>query len=288
MKKLPILAVALAPFMAMAEPDSNPQGSQQSSEKANSQAKVEKQKLQQATPVTAILDKEVFSEQGEEVGNLEDIVITSDGKVKNFVVNVDMQHDDESQQGGQQSDRQASRQQAEQLSSERDIQQPSETELTQASGPDDGSQSQSSEPVEQQVSIEPQAVQYDSQNKRVTVGMQDLQQAGKRVYEEARAQDEMKLSEVVGMDVSLQDKQSYGEVEDVMLSKDNSEVVALVVDNWEGLEKSRRALPMQDAQIDVESGEVSYKYNVSDVQQLPEFNLDNYKDDGWDMTDWTD
>lgn len=272
MNKLPILAFALAPFVAMASPtDSDKRQAHDKSQKQGqmqSQAKVDKQKLQQATPVTALLDEEVFSQQDEEIGNVEDVVISQDGKVKNFIVDADLQNMNVSDSGQQDE---------------------TESEWQQAEGTAErtADRAQTSLPEQGEMSVQPRDVKYDSKEGRVTISTEKLQ-AAQTDTSESGASDELRLSDVVGMEVNLQDDDSFGRVEDVMLSQDNSEVVALVVDNWDGLEKHRRALPIEQAQFNSEEEDITMSLSVADVEPLPDFNLDNYTDEGWDLANWID
>lgn len=268
MNKLPILAFALAPFVAMASPMEGEQDKEQAQSQSQGQLKVDKQKLQQATPVTALMDEEVFSEDGREIGNVDDVTISRDGKVKNFVVDTDMQNMDASA-----------------LDSERDAQ--SEFEQAEDTTERTAQSAETSLPGEGKMSAQPQDVKYDPKQDRVTVSMNKLQAADTSEYD-TESSEQMRLSDVVGMEVNLQDEDSFGRVEDVMLSKDNTEVVALVVDNWDGLEKHRRALPIEQAQFNAEEEEITLSLSLADVEPLPDFNLDNYTDEGWDLANWVD
>lgn len=65
-----------------------------------------------------------------------------------------------------------------------------------------------------------------------------------------------------------------------MLSRDGSKIVAVVVDNRDGLDKPRRALPFEGAIVSYEEEEITFPYTEEQMDGVPEFNLDAY-DDGW-------
>lgn len=287
MNKLPILAFALAPFVAMANPMEGEKNKEQVKSQGVSQVKVDKEKLQQATPVTAMMDEEVFSEDGREIGNVDDVIISRDGKVKNFIVDTDLQN---MEIGDSQAERQDERRTERETGSEFEQ---AEAEFEEA-GEDTERMAErtaqggeTSLPGQGEMSVDPKDVKYDPNEGRVIVSMDKLKAADTRVYESGERGD-MRLSEVVGMEVNLQDEDSFGRVEDVMLSEDNTEVVALVVDNWDGLEKNRRALPIDKAEFNAEEEEITLSLSLADVEPLPEFNLDNYTDEGWDLANWID
>lgn len=287
MNKLPILAFALAPFVAMASPmegdKDKHQVKSQSQGQSQGQLKVDKQKLQQATPVTAMMDKEVFSEDGREIGNVDDVVVSRDGKVKNFIVDTDLQNMDIADTEGDNATERETGSEFEQAEAEFE----QGAEATERTAERTADRAETSLPGQGEMSVQPQDVKYDVKQGRVTVSMDKLQAADTEVYG-SEASGEMRLSEVVGMEVNLQDEDSFGRVEDVMLSKDNTEVVALVVDNWDGFEKHRRALPIEQAEFNAEEEEITLSLSLADVEPLPEFNLDNYTEEGWDLADWVD
>lgn len=286
MNKLPILAVALVPFMAMAAPtDSDKSQDRMQSQarpQATSQAKVDKQKLQQATPVTALLDEEVFSQQGEEIGNVDDVIVSRDGKVKSFIVDADVQNMEISGRDKSRDMSRADREDGMDSDLESDVE--AGWEEAEATTERSAENARTSLPGQGEMRVQPRDVKYDPKQGRVTVDPRKLQ-ASADDYSDG---SEMRLEEVVGMEVNLQDEDSFGRVEDVMLSKDNTEVVALVVDNWDGLEKHRRALPISQAQFNSEEDEITLSMNLADVENLPDFNLDKYTDEGWDLANWMD
>lgn len=96
-------------------------------------------------------------------------------------------------------------------------------------------------------------------------------------------------SVLIGMEVDLADQESFGSVEDILLSADNGDVVAYVVDSWDGLVKHRHALPAASAEFVRAEKEnairenygvvaVRFPYPAAQVKALEPFDLDALKE----------
>lgn len=297
MKRIPLVLAAVVPFAVMAEGTG---GSQD--------LKVDAEKLRQATPASVLLNEELKTKDGKDAGTLEEIIVSRDGKVQHFLVDVNREELREQRAGDDQRqdmdivatdtrrDSSAKDPVYEQSSAESSEQERSDSRQAQAEPVYEQSERRETRSAERSgdawmtdklTKISPESVSYDNKSKTAKVDEKKAMKA-EQVSEDRAAQgrDSLRVSEVIGMEVHLQDEESFGSVEDVMLSKDNSEVVAIVVDNWDGLSKERRALPMKNAQIDAQNDELELQASLNDVKALPEFNLDRYTEDGWDLTEW--
>ena len=256
MKQSPLLFAALVPFAATANP-----GDAQS-------LQVDRQKLEGAVPVTVVLDEEVRAKDGRDLGDVEDILLTREGQVEYIMierdeintVDVDMDDDDDVIEDDTVTYRDTA-----DLNSE------------------DGEWTDDTFTL-----IEPRNVQLNAGDNAIRIDLNDepLSSKPQRGEEDVESRDRMRASEVVGMEVNLADEDSFGRVEDVMLSKDGTEIVALVVDNWDGLDKQRRALPVEGAEFNYDDEEVTYRFDYDEVAQLPEFNLDQFDREGFFLDDF--
>lgn len=297
MKRIPLVLAAVVPFAVMAEGTGSSQD-----------LKVDAEKLRQATPASVLLNEELKTKDGKDAGTLEEIIVSRDGKVQHFLVDVNREELREQRAGDDQRqdmdivatdtrrDSSAKDPVYEQSSAESSEQERSDSRQAQAEPVYEQSERRETRSAERSgdawmtdklTKISPESVSYDNKSKTAKVDEKKAMKA-EQVSEDRAAQgrDSLRVSEVIGMEVHLQDEESFGSVEDVMLSKDNSEVVAIVVDNWDGLSKERRALPMKNAQIDAQNDELELQASLNDVKALPEFNLDRYTEDGWDLTEW--
>lgn len=101
-------------------------------------------------------------------------------------------------------------------------------------------------------------------------------------------------SEVIGLEVHLADAESYGSVEEIMLTPEGDAIAAYVIDSWHGFDKRRVALPPDAVKLVTADGEAAIRneygvvavrssYTVEKVATLPEFDLDAYTDDALDF-----
>lgn len=91
----------------------------------------------------------------------------------------------------------------------------------------------------------------------------------------AGSQGGIRASELIGMDVNLADEESYGEVEDVLVSADG-EATALVVDSWNFLTKDRYAIPVELNNVNMEENQIDYQLSSDEVEGFGEFEFDEY------------
>ena len=247
MRRTPLIFAAMIPFVAVAGPGDK-----------NKQAKVDQEKLRGAVPVTAVLGEEVRSENGQEVGEIKDIVVSQDGKKIEHVL---IEADDAAMRTATTGERQTPTQRAD--ASDRAL--GGDQQRTAWTGDSDLIQAQAED------------VKFNADDSAVT-----LKGKGQPASEQqAESGQQLRASEIVGMEVNLSDEESFGDVEDVMIGGDGKEVVAIVVDNWDGLEKKRRAFPLENVQFDTEAGEIDFQLTSQDVEGMEEFSLDRYENQEW-------
>lgn len=213
---------------------------------ADSEIHIDAAKLKAALPATELLDKDMKSANDREAGEIDDIVISRDGKVQYVMLELD--------------DPEASRE-----ASSRDEDRSNLDDM----------RKRGFEIDDEMRAIRPNDIRFNSEREGLQIA------AGAELHAVAADEeniDGMRLSGIIGMEVNLADEDSFGEVEDVMLSKDGSEVVALVVDNWDGLDKQRRALPFDNAIVKYEEDEITFPYTEAQVKDVAEFNLDAYRE----------
>lgn len=270
MKRLSLAFAAFVPLVAVAGGGGD-------------KATVDQSKLQKAMPATALLDGRVQS--GDEVlGRIENIAVSADGQIAYFVVEdtggvrereLAQQRrgltDDDQRAWSDESDVETGEDVAE--SDRRAYGVEAGVTAEDAEGPEDAQRA-----AGEGITVQAESIRFDDANGEVTVTAREMDD--QRV---AGGGDEVMVSELIGMDVNLADADSFGEVEEVMISDDGGEVVALVVDNWEGLDKQRRALPMEGVQFGEDS--LSYSLTKDEVTASPEFSLEERNDDGWNMGD---
>ncbi|MBW3567665.1 MAG: PRC-barrel domain-containing protein [Proteobacteria bacterium] len=246
MRRTPLIFAAMIPFVAVAGPGDK-----------NKQAKVDLEKLRGAVPVTAVLGEEVRSENGQEVGEIQDIVLSRDGKIEHVLIEAD----DAAMRTATTGERQTPTQRAD--ASDRALE--GDQQRTAWMGDSDLIQAKAKD------------VQFNADDSAVT-----LKGQGQPASEQQdQSGQQLRASEIVGMEVNLSDEESFGDVEDVMIGGDGKEVVAIVVDNWDGLEKKRRAFPLENVEFDTEAGEINYQLTSQDVEGMDEFNLDRYENQEW-------
>ncbi|HEX6930191.1 MAG TPA: PRC-barrel domain-containing protein, partial [Gammaproteobacteria bacterium] len=133
------------------------------------------------------------------------------------------------------------------------------------------------------VRVEPGKVEFrqggDAAGDVVIVDMEARELMQKRQSDDTTSGDLLDAGEIVGMEVDLADTESFGEVEDVMIAEDGREAVALVVDNWDGVNKQRRALPVALDSVDREDESIRYDFGRDALGEAGDFDLDQYTDD---------
>lgn len=86
--------------------------------------------------------------------------------------------------------------------------------------------------------------------------------------------DQVPANTVLGMDVNLADEDSFGRVEDVLVS-DDGEATAFVVDSWDLADKQRFAIPADITTVDAEQDEINLDYSKDELTNLEEFDFDD-------------
>jgi len=262
MNRIPLIFAALVPLVATAGGAGD----------KNKQAGVDKEKLRDAVPVTAVLGEEVRGNDGSELGEVDEIVISHDGKIQHVLI----ERDDAGLAGGGEQGAQDER-----VAGREDDRAWEDT--TGAGGMDDDT-----------MQVQPQDIRFNAKEGGVTVSLEG--DTGQMQGGAASATGttsgtgtgdtgQLRASEIVGMEVHLSDEESFGSVEDVMIGGDGKEVVAIVVDNWNGVNKERRAFPFEGAQFNDEEEDITYNLSSQDVEQMSEFNLDRYENEGWFNTE---
>lgn len=264
MKRIPVLlaaALAVTPLAAVfAAPEP---------------ADVDRDALRRAVPASAMLESDVLTQDDREFGELEDILMTRNGELELFLVDIEDSDLDDDEERDPVPPEPA--QEIGELGTEVDV----DGDVT-ANGDELDHVVVNRGAVEwgeDLVPISPRDMRYDTAGDDLIV----RDGASPRRTPESRREDMLSLDELIGMEVNLADEESFGSVEDVMLDSRQSKAVALVVDNWDGLDKQRRALPVDAAIIRYDEEEVVYPYTVEQIESVPEFDLDEYSDDGWEL-----
>ena len=258
MKRIAVLAAALLPVAAAAQQDSA----------------VDAKALRHAVPASALLEENVLSESDRKIGEVEDVLMTRDGKLQLFLLDVE---DADPVENNEEREALEPGADAGEFGAEVDT----APDLTAKGGELDRVSVDRGDVEwgEDLMPVSPRDVRYDLARDELIVRSGASRKA---VPEDAR--DELlHVGEIIGMEVTLADEDSFGSVEDVMLDSEQSRVVALVVDNWQGLDKQRRALPLENAVIRYDDEEIIYPYTEDEVLAIREFDLASHTEDGWSM-----
>jgi len=109
--------------------------------------------------------------------------------------------------------------------------------------------------------------QFDEQNGVVTVQSSQMQTVSAEDSSSATsASGKHKASELMEMEVALSDEDSFGNVEDVLVSSDG-EVSALVVNAGGFMSEEQYALPADFENVSAEEGVIRYDLARADVEQ---------------------
>lgn len=231
---------------------------------AESGIRIDAAKLRTAIPASALIEQEVMASGEREAGEVEDILISRDGKVRYFLLETDddvvldtrpVQNDDTFHDN-----------------------EPRPETAAASEGRSENLEDRGFEVDDELRAVQPGDISFTDNAGGLLIA--DNAQLRPVAEDEDRIGG-MRISEIIGMEVNLADEQSFGRIEDVMLSSDGSAVVALVVDNWQGLNKHRRALPFDNAIVSYEEEEITFPYTEDRLEDVPDFNLDAYEGDGW-------
>lgn len=221
------------------------------------QSRIDVQKLQEDLRVTDVIGANVMRGD-KDSGDVEDVVIGANGRVEAVLV----EGLDGAEDGGD------------------DAQQQPVSMPQEKAGSGIGTQTE-----EGFTKIDWSKVTYDPQQDNVRLNVDAQGSAQAPDYSDMRASAEMPgsvqpaeassdtfhASEIVGMEVHLSDAESFGEVEDVLIDRQQGEVSALLVDTWEGFDKQTYALPAELDGINREDNTLTYDYTESEVTALQEY-----------------
>lgn len=280
MKRAPLVFAALVPFLATA-------GGSDSLQK-----QVDVQKLEDDVGLTEVIGADVQSRAGEDVGDVDDVMLTSDGRIESVLINrdsiadVDVEEDaatadarvgatdddiemtsDTEDAGSMLTDEDVQRVQWSQISYNQ------EDEVVRLSG-QDSSRMTGTSSADTRASAQ--------QTTSTMAGSDDRGTAGARVGATTGMADAnsgmssgsgetYRASDVIGMEVNLADEESFGEVEEVLINSDTGNASAIVVDAWEGFDKQRYALPVNLESVNEEEETLTVQYSEEEVDQLEEY-----------------
>ncbi|HEX6928954.1 MAG TPA: PRC-barrel domain-containing protein [Gammaproteobacteria bacterium] len=130
------------------------------------------------------------------------------------------------------------------------------------------------------VQLEWNNVSYNRQQQVVRLddsasGLQAAQRGGARAPGE---DGDLRVSELVGMDVNLSDKQLYGEVHDVLIDTDQGNAAAIVVDSGGFFTNETRALPVTLDAVDPGKEQLDLEYTEQQVESAEELDLESITD----------
>src|SRR5690606_29328908 len=94
----------------------------------------------------------------------------------------------------------------------------------------------------------------------------------------ARGEGFVRAQRLVGMDVNLADKESYGEVQDVLIDTRTGEASAIVVDGGGLFTSQTRALPPQLGTVDTQRQQIDLQHTEQQLEDAEEFDLDAITD----------
>lgn len=286
MKRTPLIFAALIPF-AVAAGGKNDVGT----------ASVDKETLRGATAVSNIVGKEVRMRDGNTLGEIETVAFNRDGSVAYYEVEPDMDAYNTSavdgnvnpadnaatSMGGDFSSDDMAGADREAVLAAGDDREADVIEQTDEDRANVGSDIGYDRPFAaggargDTVHIAPDQVRLDGEFVSLD---SDLQSAARDVGMNGGQQQEvLEAGDVIGMQVDLSDAESFGEVEEILLSEKGDKAVALVVDSWDGMNKERRALPVEFSSVDHEAETIRYE-NISKDQLATEdadLDLEEYR-----------
>lgn len=281
MKRTPLLIAALMPFVATAG--------------ASTATQLDHQELQNDLQVTKLLGADVQSSTGEEIGSVEDVVLDTDGNVKSVIVQ--REGDVEGALSGARDTAEETMASAEgaweDATSDEDTGMDEEaaeveSETVADTGAADDSAAQerdgmgfdpdragSTEMGDVFASVDWSSVSWDEESGVVQLSGDAASLQAVQYEQSAASQpDEIRASELVGMEVNLADEESFGEVEDVLIDMEQGKASAIVVDSMEFFDKERYALPVELDAINAEEEEITLQYTQQQLEEMEEFNMD--------------
>lgn len=274
MKQISLLFAAVVPFAAVAA------GSQS--------ATVDQQQLENAIPATQLIGQNVQTSDGREFGEIQAIAFKKDGSVAYYEIEPDMElYGQASSDAGSSRANDADSMSASASASagseqvgvdagtadvDADVDVDADSETVSGESMDARSDDDNS------IRVKAENITIEQGGEMVSVSMDRQSLAQQSSSSMSDSESAITSDELIGMEVDLADEESFGAVEDVMLNEQGDKAVALVVDNWDGANKERRAM-----KVELESANTDevIRYDVSS-DQLGEdgnFDLDRYTDD---------
>lgn len=224
-----------------------------------------------AVAVGAILDDKVLTEDERDIGELEDVLLTMDGALEEYLIDFDEPDDNYNRGATTFRDDVANYDEAP-LYEDESVEGELQMDLV-AARPD-------------QVDLQ----QRESDAVIVNPGPDGVSALAPRDERRFAEREYVRASVIVGTDVNLVDEESFGSVEDILLSPAGDEIVAYVIDSWDGLDKRRHAVSPthvsfvpadRDAAIREDFGITGVKVDLAreQIEALPEVDLDRYSED---------
>jgi sporulation protein YlmC with PRC-barrel domain len=275
MKRTPLLIAALMPLVATAG--------------ASTGTQLDHAELQNDLQVTKLLGANVQSSTGEEIGAVEDVLLDSDGNVKSVIVQREGDIEgmaDSARDTAEETMASAERNWEDVTSEEEDAATDvddsavSDTGAADAADERDGmgldpDRAGTAEIGDEFATVDWSSVSWDEESGVVQLsGDSASLQAVQYDQTAASPPDEIRASELVGMEVNLADEESFGEVEDVLIDMEQGRASAIVVDSMEFFDKERYALPVDLNAINTEDEELTLQYTQQQIEDMEEFDMD--------------
>lgn len=221
------------------------------------------ERLHSAVPLTELIDREVETLDGRVIGELRDVLLTDEGRLAEYLIHRAAPGDAWNRGATEFADDVANYDQP----------------------PFYDAESEEGELELKYVAAAPQQLTFEENSEvvRINLGPEGYSGLPQRDARRFSQREQVRGSEIIGMEVDLLDADSFGSVEDILLA--DGEVVAYVVDNWDGLDKQRRALPVEVVGFRRAEREepIRQNYGVEEVEvaltreqigAVPEFELD--------------
>lgn len=225
--------------------------------------------LENAVAITDILDAKVLTTDGRELGKVGDVVFGGDGKVREYLVDV---HDLQEEYN-------------------RGVTSFGDDVADYGESPVYEGDSRESELELEFVAAAPDQLELDGTTLKVNTRRSPIAAMPQKDGDVSRPGSGIYARDVIGMTVDLADAESFGSVEEVLLDAEGKQVLAYVVDNWDGLTKYRRALradaadfrpeeqkPLHETQ-EVQS--IVFDITEEEISAMPEFDLDTVREKKW-------
>lgn len=251
MKRTPLLFAALTPFAVAA-------GGGDTSARS---AAVDKQKLQDSISISKITEMNVTAQDGRIIGEIEDIVLDTDGRVAGVVVDREIEIESDLQYGDQ-------REPGEELA---------EADATGSTTTVDAHEGAGDEGDASHATLDWSQVSYDRSADAVllTGTATTMSTVGHDPESTSAPSGRLHASELIGMDVNLADGDGYGEVEDVLVDPQSGHAVALVVDAGGIFDSRTIAVPVELDNVDPDEEEVTLQRTREEMETVEEVDLDD-------------